>query len=34
MRHAALSAGKVIEQALTEFLGAHRMSGFILLRPL
>jgi hypothetical protein len=34
LRHAALSAGKVFEQPLTEFLDAHRMSGFILLRPL
>jgi cell wall-associated NlpC family hydrolase len=34
LRHAARTAGAVIEQALTEFLDAHRMSGFILLRPL
>jgi Protein of unknown function (DUF1460) len=34
LRHAARTAGRVIEQALTEFLDTHRMSGFILLRPL
>ena len=34
LRHAALGAGKVVEQPLAEFLDAHRMSGFILLRPL
>lgn len=34
LRHAARSEGAVIEQALTDFLDAHRMSGFILLRPL
>lgn len=34
LRHAARTAGAVIEQPLTEFLDAHRMSGFILLRPL
>jgi hypothetical protein len=34
LRHAARAAGAVVEQALTEFLDAHRMSGFILLRPL
>jgi hypothetical protein len=34
LRHATLTRGKVIQQALTEFLDAHRMSGLILLRPL
>jgi len=34
MRHATRSAGKVVEQDLREFLGNHRMSGFILARPL
>jgi hypothetical protein len=34
MRHAARSACAVIEQDLTSFLDAHRMSGLILLRPI
>jgi hypothetical protein len=34
MRHAARSAGKAIEQDLTDFLKKNRMSGFILARPL
>lgn len=34
LRHATRLAGAVIEQSLTEFLDANRMSGFILLRPL
>ncbi|MFP5262990.1 MAG: N-acetylmuramoyl-L-alanine amidase-like domain-containing protein [Blastocatellia bacterium] len=34
LRHATRTAGAVIEQSLKEFLSAHRMSGFILLRPL
>jgi len=34
LRHATRTAGKVIEQPLKEFLAAHRMAGFILLRPL
>jgi hypothetical protein len=34
LRHAARSAGKVIEQDLGDFLQRHRMSGFILARPL
>lgn len=34
LRHATRSAGKVIEQDLTEFLKANEMSGFILARPL
>ena len=34
MRHATRSAGKVVEQDLREFLMKHRMSGFILARPL
>ena len=34
LRHAARAAGAVIEQDLTSFLGAHRMSGMILLRPI
>ena len=34
MRHATRSAGKVIEQDLADFLKHHRMSGFILARPL
>ena len=34
MRHATRSAGKVVEQDLGEFLMNHRMSGFILARPL
>ena len=33
LRNAARSAGKVIEQDVREFLSAHRMSGFILARP-
>ena len=34
MRHATRSAGKVVEQDVNEFLGANRMTGFILARPL
>ena len=34
LRHAARSAGKVVEQDLEDFLKGHRMSGFILARPL
>ncbi|MFY9607795.1 MAG: N-acetylmuramoyl-L-alanine amidase-like domain-containing protein [Blastocatellia bacterium] len=34
LRHAARSAGKVIEQDLGDFLKNNRMSGFILARPL
>lgn len=34
LRHASRSAGKVIEQDLRTFLKDHRMSGFILARPL
>jgi hypothetical protein len=34
LRHATRSAGKVIEQDLTDFVRANRMSGFILARPL
>ena len=34
MRHATRTAGKVIEQSLAEFLKSHRMSGFMLFRPL
>jgi hypothetical protein len=34
LRHATRASGKVIEQPLAEFLIAHRMSGFILLRPI
>lgn len=34
LRHATRGAGKVIEQRLKDFLAAHRMSGFMLLRPL
>jgi hypothetical protein len=34
LRHATRSAGKVVEQDLREFLVDHRMSGFILARPL
>ncbi|MEK6300977.1 MAG: N-acetylmuramoyl-L-alanine amidase-like domain-containing protein [Acidobacteriota bacterium] len=34
LRHAARSAGKVIEQDLGTFLKEHRMPGFILARPL
>ena|SRR6185295_5702736 len=34
LRHAGRSAGKVIEQDLASFLKQHRMSGFILARPL
>jgi N-acetylmuramoyl-L-alanine amidase-like len=34
MRHATRAAGAVIEQDLTSFLDAHRMSGLILLRPI
>ena len=33
LRHAARSAGKVIEQPLAEFAAALRMAGLILLRP-
>jgi hypothetical protein len=33
LRHAARSAGTVIEQPLAEFLAARRMAGVILLRP-
>jgi len=33
LRHATRSAGLVIEQPLSEFLGRFRMSGFALLRP-
>jgi hypothetical protein len=34
LRHARRSAGKVIEQDLADFLKRHRMSGFVLARPL
>lgn len=34
LRHATRSAGKIIEQDLTDFLSNNRMSGFILARPL
>jgi hypothetical protein len=34
LRHATRSAGKVIEQALVDFLRTNRMSGFVLARPL
>jgi hypothetical protein len=34
MRHAARSQHKVVEQPLTEFIKANRMSGFIVARPL
>jgi hypothetical protein len=34
MRHATRTANAVIEQDLTSFLDAHRMSGMILLRPI
>ncbi len=34
MRHAARSRGQVVEQDLAEFLGANRMTGVILVRPL
>ena len=34
LRHATRRAGKVIQHPLKEFLAAHRMTGFILLRPL
>lgn len=34
LRHASRTAGRVTEQSLAGFLSAHRMSGFILLRPL
>ena len=34
LRHATRSTGKVVEQDLREFLINHRMSGFILARPL
>lgn len=34
LRHAARSAGKVVEQDLATFLKEHRMPGFILARPL
>jgi hypothetical protein len=34
LRHATRSAGKVVEQSLRDFLMNHRMSGFILARPL
>jgi len=34
LRHATRSTGKVVEQDLREFLMNHRMSGFILARPL
>ena len=34
MRHASRKAGSVIEQPLSRFLSEHRMSGFILLRPI
>lgn len=34
LRHATRSAGKVVEQDLTDFVRANRMSGFILARPL
>ena len=33
LRHATRTAGRVIEQSLREFLGNHRMSGLVLLRP-
>ena len=33
LRHASRTAGRVIEQNLASFTGAHRMSGMILLRP-
>ena len=34
LRHATRSEGKVIEQPVEDFLNSHKMSGFILLRPL
>lgn len=34
MRHATRSAGKVVEQALIDFMRSNRMTGFILARPL
>ncbi|HWO00103.1 MAG TPA: N-acetylmuramoyl-L-alanine amidase-like domain-containing protein [Blastocatellia bacterium] len=34
LRHARRSAGKVIEQDVADFLKRHRMSGFVLARPL
>jgi N-acetylmuramoyl-L-alanine amidase-like protein len=34
LRHATRSAGKVIEQDLSDFLKKNRMTGFILARPL
>ena len=34
LRHATRSAGKVVEQDVADFLKSHRMSGFILARPL
>jgi hypothetical protein len=34
LRHATRTAGRVIEEKLAGFMSAHRMSGFILLRPL
>jgi hypothetical protein len=34
LRHATRAAGQVVEQSLASFLKTHRMSGFILLRPL
>ncbi len=33
LRHATRSKGAVVEQPLSDFLQAHRMSGIILLRP-
>ncbi len=33
LRHAARSRGQVVEQELTEFVKANRMSGFIVVRP-
>jgi hypothetical protein len=34
MRHASRSQGLVVEQVLSEFLKANRMTGFIVMRPL
>lgn len=34
IRHATRSAGKVVEQALIDFMRSNRMTGFILARPL
>jgi N-acetylmuramoyl-L-alanine amidase-like protein len=34
LRHATRAAGQVVEQSLSSFMKAHKMAGFILLRPL